>query len=104
MWPFKKKEIVPPVIKEKKPVKMRIAVSITMVNNRTDKEYVIKSNNDHGLIPKLVEKGTMRIRQRTEPPTDPNEDDGKNDSWVLIGSFNDFSMVATEWKEITIYV
>lgn len=102
MWPFKKK--VPPPIKEKKPVKVKVSMSVTLVNNRTDKEYIIKSSNEFGLLFKMAAKEAIRIRQRTGPRTDEEDDDGENDSWILIGSFTDFSVAAVEWVDVTIYV
>ncbi len=79
-------------------------MSVTLVNNRTDKEYVIKSSNEFGLLFVLAEEDNIRVRQRMGPRTDPEKDGGKNDSWSLIGSYKDFSISAVEWQEQTIYI
>lgn len=100
MWPFNKKKL--PKSEEKHvPVKGLVTMKVVMVNNRTDKEYIISSNNDYGLIMRVNDIG-VRIRQRTSLPTDFKEADGKGDEWVLIASLSDFSVLSAEWKEIEI--
>ena len=91
MWPFNKKELPKP--EEKKPIEVDIIISIVLVNNRTDKEYHVASRNEHGIKIIFTDDEVIRLRQRTERADDDN-------NWQLIGSFQDFSVAAIEWKTV----
>jgi hypothetical protein len=101
MW-FKKKKVEEPKtetvviqkVEEKPKETTRIAMmEITVINNKTDKEYIIKSDNDFGLTWEIV-KDCISINQYKSI--------NKNDGWMAKGRFIDFSVSATVWKTFDI--
>ena len=106
-WGKKVVETVPEVKKEEvkveeppRPTKRKAIMSMTVINNRTDKEYFIQSENDFGLtwefygIEKINKYEVLQVRQYHSLD--------RGDKWTSIGTFRDFSIKSTEWKEFDI--
>lgn len=105
MWWKRKKVEVPIVIPtvevvepkvEKVPKKTtyKATMEITLINNKTDKEYIIKSENDFGL--RYINSNTdesLLIRQIDK--LDESE-------WHVVGRFYDFSIAKMIWKDFDI--
>lgn len=83
MWPFKKKKVIPEVQIIPAPTHRNAVMEIIMVNNRTDKEYVVKSENDFGLTWEY-EGDLLIMKQKTKL---------ENNYYKVIGQFKGFSMV-----------
>ena len=99
MWWNKQKEKAAPEVKEEPEVKPELVaksviMELTLVNNRTDKEYVIKSVNDFGLKWEYLGKPNSNfcvINQRTS---------SGEYGWHAVGRFSNFSIVKIVWNEI----
>lgn len=102
MW-FNKKKVEEPKtetvnqemkIEEPKETKRDVIMSLVLINNKTDKEYVIKSENDFGLSWEFVGQANMRyqllvINQHTTE---------NKQKWRAVGRFTDFSIVKSVWE------
>ena len=80
---------------EEKASTRKCVMEITLVNNKTDKEYVAKSENNFGITWEYS-KGNevLCINQRNFANTDLG--------WTAIGRFIDFSVLNTTWKTFDI--
>jgi hypothetical protein len=106
MW-FKKKvaepktETVIPEVKVAEPPKettRRAIMEMTLVNNKTDKEYMIKSENEFGLSweyigAKETKYELLVINQRKSL---------EQYAWFAVGRFVDFSIVKCNWQTFDI--
>jgi hypothetical protein len=85
-----------------RPTKRKAMMSVTVINNKTDKEYVIESINDFGLTwgysegkhDKNYNYVLLRINQYTSAE--------REDNWIGVSRFLDFSVKGTVWKEFDI--
>lgn len=84
MWPFNKKKVIPAGQAAPPPTHRNAVMEIILVNNNTDKEYVVKSENDFGLTWEHLNSGLLLMRQRLSLG---------NDKWKVIGQYQGFSMV-----------
>jgi len=104
-----KNKVVTKVLEEKqyieleeqpRPTRRNVMVSITVINNKTDKEYVIESENDFGLTwsysESVKEKPNYSILRINQQHNDSAH------SWTAISRFLDFSVKSTVWKEFDI--
>lgn len=84
MFFTKSKQKEEPKVEEVKPISYTAIMEVTVINNRTDKEYTIKSENNLGLNWKIVGNNSdgICIQQIT---------DIENDYWYVIARFTDFS-------------
>lgn len=81
-----------------KPKTRKVMMEITVINNKTDKEYIIKSENNFGLVWEYVgdkdsKYGVMCVNQKH------NEE---NKAWTAISRFYDFSVMSTVWNVVDI--
>ena len=91
MW-FKKKEIKVEEEIVYKPNTYRRAIELTLVDHRTNKEYVYKSDNDFGLDWELIE-GLLHIKQyRSLTSYD----------WEALAAFADCSIIHCTWNKFEI--
>ncbi len=105
----KETEIVHEVKKEEvkveeppRPTKRKAMMSVTVINNKTDKEYVVESVNNFGLSwsysegkhDKNYNYSLLRINQ--------NHSTDDSIGWTAISRFLDFSVKSTVWKEFDI--
>lgn len=74
-------------IKEKK--KRKIVTEVVLINNKTEKEYTYKSENNFGLDWSTVD-GWLHIWQN-------RCEDGCG---IALGAFTDFSIINVVWKNI----
>ncbi len=82
-------EVEEPIVKTK-----TIIESIVLINNKTDKEYIINSDNNFGLTwVYQEEKGLLVINQYT---------DFEQKNWRASARFYDFSMIKVIVKTIEI--
>jgi len=86
-----------------RPTKRNAMMSVTVINNKTDKEYVVESLNDFGLTwtfssEKEVKNQLLIINQYYS--FDTKEVKGSN--WRGVSRFLDFSVKSTVWKEFDI--
>ena len=72
----------------------KAVVEITLVNNKTDKEYILKAENDFGLMWEYIGEKDMRYQLLTIQQK--NNIDGS--LWQAIGRFVDFSVIKVVWK------
>ncbi len=104
------KEVVTEVKKEEvkveeptRPTKRKAMMSITVINNKTDKEYVVESLNDFGLTwtfssEREVKNQLLIINQYYSFDTK----ESKGATWLGVSRFLDFSVKSTVWKEFDI--
>jgi hypothetical protein len=96
----KKREDVNEINKEakieepSKPKTRKVMMEITVINNKTDKEYIIKSENNFGLVWEYAgdrdsNYSVLCINQKH------NEE---NKAWTAISRFYDFSVMSTVWN------
>ena len=91
------KEVVP---EKPKPTTRKAIMEVTVLNNKTDKEFIIKSENDFGLswefygIEKVNRYEVLQLRQ--------NHSADSSVSWTSRGTFRDFSIMGTVWKTFDI--
>lgn len=69
-----------------------VVMEITIVNNRTEKEYIIKSENDFGLDFETID-GWLHIQQLLS--LDRHD-------WRCLSAVVDFSILKLNWKTINI--
>ncbi len=98
----KKEQIIESVKVEEPPKETtrKAIMKLTLINNKTDKEYYIESENDFGLKWSYVggKDGNYEllvVNQRHEV----DEDSSK---WTAAGRFLDFSVTKCEWKTFNI--
>lgn len=84
MW-FKKKKVKK--IEIPKPISRDVVMKIVMINNKTEKEYIIKSKNDFGIDWATID-GWLHIWQLA-----PLKGEGK-----AIAAVIDFSIIKCEWR------
>lgn len=84
MW-FKKK-VAEPKTETPKATTREAVMELVMVNNKTEKEYPMKSENDFGLDWETVD-GWLHIKQIT----------ALNGEWKAIAAVIDFSIVKCNW-------
>jgi hypothetical protein len=82
-----------------RPTKRKAIMSYTLINNKTDKEYIVSSENDFGLSWEFFGNDVskyevLQIRQEHSI--------NKSVKWTTIGVFFDFSVTSTVWKEFDI--
>jgi hypothetical protein len=82
-----------------RPKKRKAIMSYTLINNKTDKEYVVSSENDFGLSWEFFGNDVskyevLQIRQKNSI--------NESVKWTSIGVFRDFSVKSTVWKEFDI--
>lgn len=75
-----------------KPTTRSVMMEITLINNKTDKEYVVKSYNDFGLT-WTITGSCININQY--------KSDNKLE-WEAKSRFIDFSVLSTVWKTFDI--
>ncbi len=106
MW-FKKKvaepntETVIPQVKVEEPPKettRRAIMEIIVINNKTDKEYSIKSENDFGLTWEYI--GGNSVKYELLTINQKKNIDGS--LWQASGRFVDFSIVKCNWQTFDI--
>jgi hypothetical protein len=92
----KVKEEEPP-----RPTKRKAMMAVVVINNKTDKEYVVKSENDFGLNWGYSENrkepsnySLLRINQLHSLD--------KENGWTGVSRFLDFSVKSTVWEEFDI--
>ena len=92
--PEKKSEAV----KEKpKPTTRKALMEITVINNKTDKEYIIKSENDFGL------KWEIGQKEANYQLLIINQNHSTDDrTWTGVSRFLDFSVISTIFKTFDI--
>lgn len=91
-WEVIKKEEKP------KPTKRKALMKVILINNSTDKEYTVESENDFGLTwdyPESRNGNYELVRINQYHSTDPN-------GWTGVARFVNFSVLKTEWKEFDI--
>ena len=106
MWWNKKKTVEEPKVEtnipepkeEPKETTRKAIMELTLVNNKTDKEYIIKSENDFGLKWEYV--GSKEQRYELLTIQQKNNIDGS--LWQATGRFVDFSIVKTVWQTFDI--
>ena len=83
-----------------KPTKRKVIMSVTVINNKTDKEYVIESENDFGITWSYMDDKSkpqnfslLRINQLHSENIE---------KWTGVSRFTDFSVKSTVWKEFDI--
>lgn len=107
MWWFKKKKVKEPEIKVVEPPKVeeppketsrKALMKIILVNNKTDKEYLVQSENDFGLSWDYV--GGKNDNYELLVINQKHQIDGNK--WTSVGRFVDFSIVRCEWTEFAV--
>ena len=101
--PVKATEEQPPKKEEPpKPTTRMAVMKVVLINNKTDKQYIIESVNDFGLTWSWVdEKGNEKNKSHTLLCVQ-QKTDAELDNWEAIGRFLDFSIIDTERKTFTI--
>ena len=85
-----------------KPTTRTAIMKVVLVNNKTDKEYIIESVNDFGLKWAWVdENGNEKDKSHSLLCVQQNMD-VEGDRWWAIGRFLDFSILNTERKTFPI--
>lgn len=106
MWNFKKnkkKEIekivkLPEVQIQPKETTRKAIMKLVLINNKTDKQYELQSENEFGLTWRYSYQdkgncGLLIVNQNHQ------EDENK---WTAVGRFIDFSIIKCEWKTFNI--
>ena len=107
MW-FKKKKVeepktetvveTPKVEEPPKETTRKAIMKIVLVNNKTDKEYNVDSENDFGLTWDYI--GGKNGNYELLVINQKQQIDGNK--WTSVGRFVDFSIVKCEWKTFDI--
>lgn len=107
MW-FKKKKVeelktqtvveTPKVEEPPKETNRRAIMKLILVNNKTDKEYSIESENDFGLTFTYIEGKNGNYELLVIDQKHQIE----KSKWTSVGRFVDFSIVKCEWKTFDI--
>lgn len=104
----KQTETVPEVKQDVKveepprPTKRKAMMSVTVINNKTDKEYVINSENDFGISWGYSESKNDKNYNYALLRINQNHSTDDSISWTAISRFLDFSVKSTVWKEFDI--
>lgn len=94
MW-FKKKKVAEPKTEIQKTTTREAVMEIVMVNNKTEKEYIIKSENDFGIDWRTID-GWLHIWQLN------SYDDDDEENYKALAAVIDFSIVKCSWQTFEI--
>jgi hypothetical protein len=88
-----------PIIKQPVPQKINILMEVVLVNNKTDKQYIVKTKNEFGLkweiMPQTDKELLIIINQRL---------DYRDRHLLAIGRFSNFSIIDTVFEEKEIII
>lgn len=85
-----------------RPTKRNTLMAVILINNRTDKEYVVESINDFGLTWTFTSEKEVKNQLLIINQYYSLDKDGRGSNWRGVSRFLDFSVKSTVWKEFDI--